>query len=453
MKAMRQQLLQRLLIGMVLIASATGILVYRHVRRELDDLYNGHLQQLAIMLAHQLDRNDGAQQAADALQGKIAPSWQEEHYLIQVWDRAGRLREQDIPAVTKAVIPLLPSAGLYRKHIGTESWRIYRADSAHIIVQIAQPEFARKRTIAETSLTLWLPLFLQIPLLTLLCWSSVRRGLQPLEQLSAAIARRRPAALQPLDVSTQPVELKPLVKTLNELLARLDTALRQQRNFVADAAHELRTPVAALQLQLDQLQRAQTPSERALAIAELQAGLQRTTHLIQQLLSVARAEFSAEQSLQTIDLQIVSNRALERQLPLARSRHIDLGVARIEAASIHCLLADIEAVLDNLLSNAVRYTPRDGRIDFSLYRDAGVAVLKVADSGPGIPAAEHARIFDRFYRVLQNATDDALPEGSGLGLAIVKTICDRYGAEISIGTGHHGQGAEFVVRWPLLPSP
>jgi two-component system OmpR family sensor kinase len=380
--------------------------------------------------------------------------WEEENYLIQIWDRNGRLLEQESPVAQVVAVPLQNSAGLQRRHIDGESWRIYRADGPHISVQIAQPEAARKKTITETSLMLWLPLSLQIPLLMMLAWSSVRHGLQPLKRLSAAVAQRKPEALSPLDTAEQPAELLPLVNTLNDLLMRLDQALQQQRNFIAHAAHELRTPVAALQLQLDLLQRAQTANDRELSVGELRAGLRRTTRLINQLLSIARAEINLTEVTQPItDLRNISEQALQQHLPLARTRLIDLGVTQLEALNIQSAREDIESVLDNLLSNALRYTPSGGKVDLALYRDNGQAVLEITDSGPGIPSIERTRIFERFYRILQISSAADWPEGSGLGLAIAQAICDRNGATITVSAGENGIGARFSVRWPLASTP
>jgi two-component system OmpR family sensor kinase len=178
--------------------------------------------------------------------------------------------------------------------------------------------------------------------------------------------------------------------------------------------------------------------------------LHRTTHLTQQLLSIARAESGSETSTHaSIDLAVVIETIVERQLPLARSRDLDLGVIRLEPVAIRCARGDIETVLDNLVCNAIRYTPHGGRIDLAVYRDGDHAVIAVADSGPGIPVAERARVFDRFYRVLQKNSDAGVVEGSGLGLAIVKTICDRYGADVRIGDGDHGLGTRVTVHWPI----
>lgn len=456
MKSIRRRLLQSLLIGMVLIASLIGILIYRHVRTEIDELYNAHLQQLALFIsregamAREWDRVNPAQLATPPNNTTTKTTWEEEDYLIQVWNHDGALLAQEIPAATNAKIPLYATQGFYHKRIANESWRIYRADGMRSIVQIAQPESARRSTINETSLQLLVPLLLQVPLLALVAWVSVRRGLKPLDLLSQAIAQRQPDALTAIDVTHQPQELQPLVATLNDLLMRLNTTLQQQRNLVADAAHELRTPIAALQLQLDLLERATKPDNRDHATAQLRHGLQRATHLTQQLLSIARAESGSEKSLHhNIDLQGVIETILERHLPFAHARQLDLGVTRLESSSICCACVDIETVLDNLLSNAIRYSPRGGRIDLALYHDQSHAIIEVFDSGPGIPTDERDRVFDRFYRVLQSNLGDDDLEGSGLGLAIVKAICNRYDALIDISEGNEGKGTRFTVRWPI----
>jgi two-component system OmpR family sensor kinase len=450
MNSIRQRLLRNLLVGMVLITSIAGILTHRHVRIELDELYNANLQQVARFMVSKLERNDLSTFDTTPQKPPTRIAWEEEDYLIQVWSREGTLISQEVAAITHAQIPLDATQGFSRKDINGESWRIYRADGAHVIVQIAQPETARLSAIHEISAQLLGPLLLQVPLLILVVWLSVRHGVIPLDLLSKVIAQRKPGALTAIDGTDQPRELQPLIATLNELLARLSAALQQQRNFVADAAHELRTPIAALQLQLDLLERATEPADRAQAIAQLHNGLQRTTHLIQQLLSIARAESgSATPFLQLVNLPSVIETTMERHLPYARKRQLDLGVTRLESASISCARGDIESVLDNLVSNAIRYTPYGGRVDLALYCDQLYAVIEITDSGLGIPPLERERIFDRFYRVLQKNVDEGVVEGSGLGLAIVKTICDRYQAIIQIDSGDNGKGTRFTVRWPL----
>ena len=456
MSSMRRQLLRGLLIGIALSSAAIGVLVNLHLRTEMDELYNAHLQQLATLLARQLDGNLRTGGAADLPAAADRRDWAEENYVIQVWDRSGRLLSADVPiaGLSAATVPLQKSPGLYVRHLLGQSWRVFRADGEHLVVQVAQPEVARHGAIVETSLRILLPLLLQVPLLSLLAWGAVRRGLLPLDRLSAAIAQRQPYALTPLSTASLAAELQPLAHTLNALLERLDQALQQQRHFIADAAHELRTPIAALQLQLELLERAPTPADRELALAELHNGVQRAGHLIRQLLLVARSETAPPAAPPlAVALQECGTAAIERHLPTARARDIDLGVTRLEPVSIRCTPAEIETVLDNLLSNALRYTPAAGRVDLAIYRDGERAVIEVADTGIGIPEAERKRIFDRFYRGLDVGAAGLASEGTGLGLAIVKTICERYGADIAVESGAPGGGTRFRLRWPLAAPP
>lgn len=452
MKSMRRQLLQWLMLGIAVSSAFSGASVYRYTRREVDELYNAHLQQVAIMLAQQLNDVDD-----EKLHSSIIPAvrevskWEEEEYLIQLWSRDGKLREAASAEASEfsRAVPLQPHAGLFSHKIGQQPWRIYRADGEYLTVQIAQPESARADVIHETSRRIIVPLLLQIPLLAFIIWFAVSRSLRPLDQLSSAIEQRHPSALTPLDAATLPPDLQPLVHTLNALLARLEAALQQQRNFVADAAHELRTPLAALQLQLDLLKRAETAQDRELSQSLLGKGIRRATYLIEQLLRIARAEATQPGApLAPILLQPFAGEAIERHLAAARARDIDLGVTRLEPVAIHCAAPDIETVLDNLLSNAIRYTPRGGKVDLAVYREGGHAIIDVVDTGIGVPATQRTRIFDRFHRVLTvHEVGDSI-EGSGLGLAIVKSVCERHGATIEVDDGPLEVGTRFRVRWP-----
>lgn len=454
MKSMRSQLLRWLMAGIATSALISGISVYRYTRHEIDELYNANLQQLAIMLAQQLNDVDDS-----SLHSSIVPAvdnridWDEEVYLIQLWDKKGRLYEVTSPKGNElaATIPLQPHAGYFAHAVANQAWRVYRADGEHITVQIAQPRSARRNVAHETSVRVLLPLILQIPVLIFFIWVAVRRGLRPLDQLSTAISQRHPDALEPLKTAPLPVDLQPLAHRLNELLERLGAALQQQRNFIADAAHELRTPLAALQLQLDLLRRAGSGRERELTIAQLGKGIQRATSLVGQLLLVARSEVTLFDDPRTeIDLQSICGEAIERHLPMAHAQNIDLGVTRLDAVAIRCAQADIQTVLDNLLSNAIRYTPGGGRVDMAVYCDRDRAIIDITDTGIGIPIAERERIFDRFHRVLTVHSSVNAIEGSGLGLAIVKSLCDRYGATIAVSAGPGNIGSHFCVSWPRI---
>lgn len=453
MRSMRRQLLLWLMLGIVVSSTFSGLSVYRYTRREIDELYNAHLQQLAVMLAQQLNEVDN-----DQFRSSIIPTiksldrWEEEVYLIQLWDKDGHLHAAttSMADTLSSEIPLQAHAGLFSRIIDGQRWRIYRADGEDLTVQIAQPEQARGEVIHEISRRVMVPLLFQIPILAMLALLAVRRGLRPLDQLSAAIEQRHPSALDPLNAQALPTDLQPLVHTLNALLERLAVALQQQRDFVADAAHELRTPLAALQLQLDLLRRAESVEDRELTLEQLGKGVRRATGLVGQLLRVARLEAApAEEAVVDVSLQFAAGEAIERHLAAARARDIDLGVTALEVAAIRCAPSDIETIFDNLLGNAIRYTPNGGKVDVAIRRGDGVALIDVIDNGIGIPEAERTRIFDRFHRVLTLHAASVADGGSGLGLAIVKSICDRYRATIAVDSGPNATGTRFRIAWPL----
>lgn len=440
MNSIRRRLLLAILIATTAGTALIGALVYWHARDELDELYNAHLQQLALTLQQQLLAVQWRPQQSPPLPVRRGGNLdEEEDYLIQLWTRGGELHYSSLPQVA---LPLQTRSGFEKRRFQDRAWRSYRADNPEFSVQVAQPERARRGIMRETAGKILLPLALQIPLLAVLGWLAVRRGLRPLDTLSAAIAQRRPAALAPLPAGELPRELQPLVQALNELLQRLQTALQQQRDFIADAAHELRTPLGALQLQLDLLQRAHTPAEREQSLAALAAGIRRSTHLVQQLLLAVRSEQPAP-AQDDAALERVAAAVVEELLPLARHRGIDLGCTRVEAARARAAAADVHTLLTNLVDNAIRYTPAQGRVDVAVYAEGESAVLEVSDSGAGIPAGERVRVFDRFYRVPGTAA-----EGSGLGLAIVRAIAERNAAQLDLGDNPTGTGTRVTVRFP-----
>jgi two-component system OmpR family sensor kinase len=280
----------------------------------------------------------------------------------------------------------------------------------------------------------------------------VGRGLRPLQRVADEVSQRSPAALQPLSQHDIPEEIRPLIASLNGLLERLGGALEAQRGFVADAAHALRTPVTALQLQAQLVERAKSEDARAAAMQQLKQGLQRVTHLVQQLLTLARQDPNAGQrALAPVELDRLARDVIAAQSLLAESRKIDLGLEPHEPAAI---LGDADALhvlLSNLVDNAIRYTPEGGRVDVSVACEGDCAVLRVEDTGPGIPLEERAHVFDRFYRLEHGDVP-----GSGLGLAIVKDIAERHGAQIELDAGNRGRGLQVTVRFPaaaVRPDP
>ena len=243
-----------------------------------------------------------------------------------------------------------------------------------------------------------------------------------------------------------PEEVEPLASALNDLLARLKAALDAQRAFVADAAHELRTPLTALQLQLQLIERADSDAARLRAIDEFKQALQRTTHTVHQMLTLARQEPGAiDYKREPVALAALVQDAVVDHERLADARRIDLGVTETdEKASVSGDPDALRILLANLVSNAIRYTQAGGRVDVSCGTDASGPYLEVTDNGPGIPREEHERVFDRFYRIQKSAAD--APPGSGLGLPIVRTIADRHSATVTLDTPPEG-GLRVRVRF------
>jgi two-component system OmpR family sensor kinase len=278
-------------------------------------------------------------------------------------------------------------------------------------------------------------------------WVIIGRGLRPLRRVTSALDTRHPEALDPLPDQRLPLEVQPLVRALNGLLQRLATALDIQKAFVADAAHELRTPLAAVQIQSQLVARAKDDAARSEAIADLQAGVTRATRLAEQLLALARSEPDGLAVTDAIDLRALLQDCVLTYTPLAQDRGVDLGIEASEAATVIGDPESLRVMFNNLVDNATKYTPRGGRVDVSLHVEDGHPVVRIADSGPGIEPAERERVFDRFYRAgageTRVRTDVA---GSGLGLAIVRRIATQHHAAVSLDRSPAG-GLQVNVRF------
>lgn len=424
MRSIRHQLLIWLLAIVVAGVGLAGWMIYRQALAAANELFDYQLQQIAAALPSEpFSQVLGSQTNGD------------EGIVIQIWNRNGVLMYFSHPRA-----PIAPRAELGFSTERTErgAWRVYGAIVGDNVVQLAQPLSVRNRLAASVALrTLW-PLIVLLPFLGAAVWMIVGRGLAPLQRVTRAVEARRPEALDPLPDSPLPLEVRPLVRALNGLLARLSAALDTQKAFVADAAHELRTPLAAVQIQAQLVARAQDDVSRREAIVDLQSGVTRATRLAEQLLALARAEPGDATVRERVDLRAIVEECVAAHAPLAQRRDIDLGFERVEDASVDADPAALRVMFNNLLDNAVKYTPAGGRIDVSLTRGEGArACVQIGDSGPGIPAVERERVFDRFYRdtSARARTDVA---GSGLGLAIVKRVAAQQRASVTLGEAAAG---------------
>lgn len=433
MSSIRRQLLFWLLAIVVAGVGLAGWLIYRQALAEANELFDYQLQEIAEALP--------SEPFNEILSSRDTG---DEGIVLQIWNRNGVLMYYSHPRA-----PLAPRAelGFSTERTDRGDWRVYGAIVGDNVVQLAQPVSVRNRLAANVALrTLW-PLIVLLPFLGLAVWLVVGRGLAPLSRVARALDTRHPEALDPLPEQRLPREVTPLVHALNALLDRLAQALDTQKAFVADAAHELRTPLAAVQIQAQLVARARDDETRREALVDLQAGVTRATRLAEQLLALARSEPDGHARAGSVDLHALLDDCVATYAPVAQQRGVDLGIEESVAASAHGDADALRVMFNNLLDNATKYTPAGGRVDVSLHLEAGRPVVRIADSGPGIPAAERERVFDRFYRVgagVARARTDV--SGTGLGLAIVRRIADQHDVKIALGDSPAG-GLQVDVRF------
>lgn len=316
-----------------------------------------------------------------------------------------------------------------------------------VLIQVAERMTVRTESARQIMLRMALPQGLLIIVAALLVWYGVARGLAPLTSLRGEIESRSHRDLSPLPEERAPQELRPLIRAMNDLLSRLDAALAAQQRFIADAAHQLRTPLAGIKTQTELALRQAGSDEARSTLAQLQAATEQTTRLVNQLLSLARAEPGEKQEHPTAPLDLVElvRETTTEWVPRALERNIDLGFdGPEEPITVEGNSFLLKEMLNNLLDNAIRYTQPGGQVTARVVSRNAEVVLSVEDNGPGIPESERERVFERFYRVLGTGV-----EGSGLGLAIVREIALSHGASVALEPGPGGSGTAAKVSFPL----
>lgn len=430
MKSIRRQLLVSLLSALALGALIAAAGIYLSVQHEFNEVFDYELRQVALSFRE------------DSLGMPIPPPIVEEDddLVIQIWDRAGNV------VYVSDQLPILPprvQAGFSSLDTADRRWRIFNIDSHGYTIQVAQPKSVRHALAAGAAGRTMIPILLLVAALGVVIWFIIGRGLRPLTKVADAVEQRSASAMQPLSSADLPDEVRPLVVALNHLLGRLDGALATHRSFIADAAHELRTPLAALQLQLQLARRARSDDERADAFAQLEAGVKRSIHLVQQLLMLARENPElVERVTHPVELAQLARQAVADHASLAEAKDIDIGVEGEQPVWIKGNPEALRAMLGNLIDNAIRYIQRGGRIDVAARSQGNQAVLTVTDNGPGIAADLRERAFDRFWR-----GEGVREIGSGLGLAIVKNVVEHHGATVSLESASHDSGLRVLVRF------
>ncbi|MEO8848156.1 MAG: ATP-binding protein [Casimicrobiaceae bacterium] len=430
MKSIRRALIVPLACGLLVAIVLAAFFTYERAREEANALFDVQLQQTAASIT-------GMPLAAPqiALHGDAATP-----LVVQIWNRDGVQVFRSHPTRDG---PARAAPGFATVPAKDGPWRVYSVLANGQVIQVGQPLAARNELATSMAWRTTLPLVLIAPLLALFIWFAIERALAPLARLAGAVGKRSAAELAPLDERGWPQEVAPLVGALNDLLAKLKAALRAQRAFVADAAHELRTPLAALHLQAQLAERATVDADRDAALLAMKGGIDRATRLASQLLALAREEHAELDGARTpVDLGELARDVARELAPIATAKDVDLGVTDAPPLCVEADAPALFTLLSNLIDNAIRYTPAGGRVDVGVALRDGVPAIAVRDSGPGIAQDEREHVFGRFARGTQ-----ATAPGSGLGLAIVRRIAQRHGASVTFEDGIDGGGLGVLVRF------
>lgn len=446
LRSLQARVLALALTSVVAVWLVAAAFTWREAQHELDELLDGHLAQAAaLLIVRQVDEieepEDGERIDAPALH-RYAPK-----VAFQVW-RKGEL------VARSANAPLTPMSevrrGFATAQIAGERWRVFAAQGNDRRMQVyVGEELDSRKSILEGLLQgLIAPMLVALPLLALLLWWAVQRGLLPLRRLGQAISAREPQALQPIAPDAAgdglPSEIVPLVDALNDLFARIAALLDSERRFTADAAHELRTPIAAIRAQAQVAQVAgDDDAARAQALAATLAGCDRATRLVEQLLTLARLESSAQAPGEPVDLAAVAREVLGELAPAALAQGRTLELEAEGPWPVRGSATLLAVLLRNLADNALRYGGDGVRVRVTLAREGDSSVLQVEDSGPGLDDAQRSRLGERFFRVLGTAVP-----GSGLGWSIVRRIAAVHGAQVTTARSEALGGLAVRVAFP-----
>jgi two-component system OmpR family sensor kinase len=422
-------------LAILVVAIVAGIFSFLSAFDEAHELQDDVLRQVAQLMDRQ------RLSPAPLLPNTHIKDVDEESRVIV--QRLGETNPSQVSVDEGGALPLSTTLadGLHTLEVSGETFRVLvRTMGAGGRIAVAQESGFRNEIARDGALRTVMPFLVLVPVLLLVVADLVRKMFQPIAALSKEIDQRAEQELHPIDDRHLPVEVRPFAMAINRLLVRVGQSMDSQRRFVADAAHELRSPLTAISLQAERLADAEMSGLARGRLTVLRQGIERGRSLLDQLLTLAKAQSATDLPKSPVSVQGIYRRVLEDLMPLAEVKHIDLGVEGAQDVEVWASEMDMIAVVKNLVDNAIRYTPEGGRIDLSVGGADGKAELRIQDNGPGIPLAERHRVFDPFYRTLGSEQ-----MGSGLGLSIVQTIANRIGAEIRLGFGDESQQTGLIV--------
>ena len=431
-------------LAILIVAAVAGIFSFVSALDEAHELQDDSLRQIAILFDRQ---HLSTAQPGDAGFGRDKN--EDSRVIVQRLDDSGSALGWN-----NTGMPLpFPSTlldGLHTLDVGDEPFRVLvKTTASGERIAVAQETGVRDEIARDGAFRTVMPFLILVPILLLVVADLVRKMFRPIATLSAEIDQRADRALHPVEEAHLPAEVRPFIVAINRLLTRVAQSMDTQRRFVADAAHELRSPLTAMSLQAGRLGEAEMSALARERLTTLQRGIERGQNLLQQLLTLAKAQAAPDITKSPISVQKIYRHVLEDLMPLAEAKRIDLGVEGGQDAQVGVSELDMVAVVKNLVDNAIRYTATGGQVDLSVSTLQGRAVLRIQDNGPGIALDERERVFDPFYRTLGS---DQI--GSGLGLSIVKTILERIGADIQLGFSDEvrASGLCVCISIPLAAS-
>ncbi len=439
MSSIRRRLLFNLMLLFTVSWLAVTAATYYEARHEIEELFDAQLAQAAGIIADLvIPALETAELRKVELGKRIYGHKYEKHIGFQIWLGEKRaFRSQNVPELNRS-----RTTGFSDEEIDGETWRVFgfNIEGSDYRIYVGENYQARKELIRHITRDALLLLLWAIPLLAILGWLGIGHGLIPLIRITQEVSNRNPNQLDAIDSTRVPEEIQPLTQSLNALFDRLKEALDTERRFTADAAHELRTPLAGIKTQAQVSLRATDDDQRTQALENIVQGVDHGTHLVAQMLTLARLEPDAiDQDFQVMDLKEVAEKTVADLVPFAASNDTELGFTSDCPANKRCRIKayapGLSTLLRNLIDNAIRYTPAGGEVEVAIADKGKGFTLTITDNGPGIPESEHQRIFDRFYRPAGEKN-----YGCGLGLSIVKRIAQLHQSDVSLGTPSTGQG-------------
>jgi two-component system sensor histidine kinase QseC len=435
--SLKGRLLALALGATALVWTGTVAVTWIDARHEIDEVLDAHLAQAATLLIVQLSEE------IREVETEHAPLLDEgaRRVAFQIWEEGERLRVHsanapDVPLGTRQL-------GFSDRTIDGKGWRVFTAwdASGENLIHVGERSELRARLAGRMIAAVLAPLLAALPLLAVLLWIAVRRGLRPLEGLADEVGRRDADNLSALDAGRAPREVVPLIERLNRLFVRIGRSLERERRFTSDAAHELRTPVAAIKAQAQVAQMAASAPPREHALAQVVAAADRAGRLVEQLLTLARLDTAGGAAFRDCGLGSLAREVIAEQVPAALARNVVLELAEPAEAAVRGIPELLQALLRNLVDNAIRHGATRARVEIASSPER--VTLAVVDDGPGIPEAERAKVLERFYRLAA-----AGEGGSGLGLSIVQRVAEIHGATLALSGGDGRKGLRVEVRFP-----